>query len=279
MEKLLKISINRFSESDEFEEFFNDGELDVEGIVAKYSGEAETNEEESIEEGISEETELDEGEEEVSVQETEDSPMEQEKEKPEKRTPDQAFAEMRRQVEKYEPLAKWVEQLAIQQGFSNPKELIDAFEKQRLAREAEEKGVPVDVYERLNRLEQENKAKEEALIAERFNNEVETTKEKYKLTDEQINEVFRFMGQNHYISEQGHPLIPFEHAYVLANKDNLIQQAEERGRQSYLEEKRKQQQQATPSVETHSNDKQNEDELDYSKEAIFETLKKHDIYF
>lgn len=284
MLKLLEVNIKQFNDEPNFVD--EHGGLDVEGIINAYNNqdqsddfENNSDENEEIETTETEtETEIEsnpEGEEQQELGD-EGEPEPEPEPEPEKRTPDQAFAEMRRKLEATEPIAQWVQQLAEQQGFKDPQELIDAYEQQRLAREAEEKGIPVDVYQRLAKLEEENRLKDEAMFAERFNREVETTKDKYNLSDEQINEVFQFMGQNGYIDEKGRTSIAFEDAYILANRDTLIQQAEERGRQAYLEEKRKKQTQATPVVGTHAKDK-NGDDLDYSTEGIFKTFEEHGI--
>src|SRR5699024_1944385 len=168
----------------------------------------------------------------------------------EKRTPDQAFAEMRRRAEQSEPLAKWVSDLAAKQGFEDPQQLIDAFEQQRLAKEAEAKGVPVDVYQRLHQLEKENKEKDEQAFSQKFNHEVEQAKQKYDLDDNQLNEVFRFMGQRGFIDENGKTTLPFEDAYILANKDNMIENAKEQAKQDYLEQLKQKQSAATPHAGT-----------------------------
>lgn len=284
MLKLLEVNIKQFNDEPNFVD--EHGGLDVEGIINAYNNqdqsddfENNSDENEEIETTETEtETEIEsnpEGEEQQELGD-EGEPEPEPEPKPDKRTPDQAFAEMRRKLEATEPIAQWVQQLAEQQGFKDPQELIDAYEQQRLAREAEEKGIPVDVYQRLAKLEEENRLKDEAMFAERFNREVETTKDKYNLSDEQINEVFQFMGQNGYIDEKGRTSIAFEDAYILANRDTLIQQAEERGRQAYLEEKRKKQTQATPVVGTHAKDKDGDD-LDYSTESIFKTFEEHGI--
>lgn len=272
METLFRINIRQFDE--ESPSFITEsGDLDVESILNTYQQEQEQEQvpEDEVEdevEVVDEEQET--VEEEIEPEETDDLPKNQ---GDEKRTADQAFAEMRRKVEANEPLAQWVQDLAIQQGFQDPKELIEAYEQQRLAKEAEAEGVPVDVYQRLHQLEQENKLKTEETKNIQFNHEVEQTKSKYNLSDEQLSEVFKFMGQRGYDAGD----IPFEDAYVLANRDTLIKDAEERGRQAYLEEQQQKQQQATPIIGTNANDKQGTDELDMSKESIFNTFKEMGI--
>ena len=280
MLNLLKVNIRQFNEEEEdFSKYLSDdGGLDVESLINDYSPTEETEPEEPEEvEGdpsVSESTTGDtEPEEEQGEDHTEETTEEDETEK---RTPDQAFAEMRRQVEQNEPLAKWVRDLAAQQGFQDPQELIDAFQEQKLAKEAEAQGVPVDVYKRLHDLEQQNRQKDEEVFATKFNQEVDATKHKHNLDDAQINDVLKYMGQNGYISQDGKTKISFEDAYILANKDSMIQQAEERGRNSYLKTKKKQQQESTPNVGTHAQDKDSTG-LDYSEDAILKHLESLDI--
>ena len=197
--------------------------------------------------------------------------------KPTKKTPDAAFAELRRRAEANEKLANWVAELAKKQGFSDPEQLIEAFNRQQLAKEAQEKGVPVDVYERLQKLEEENRMKDEQMFRERFNMEVAAAKEKYNLTDDQITDTFRFMAQRGYIDENGRAIIPFEDAYTLANKDTFITQAKEQAKQEYLKELEQKQKQTAPDPKTGAADANHGDDIDLSTEAIFATLEQHGI--
>jgi len=282
MNRLLSVNIRQFEIDEDFSSFIVDGEVDTAGIIERYGSENEDNSLDSDNSDDSSNTETNENSEELddsldNENETEDeneteTENENETEK-QKRTPDEAFAEMRRQLEANEPLAKWVQDLATQQGFKDPQELITEYEKQQIAREAEEKGVPVDVYQRLHYLEQENKTQRDKAIESQFNAEVVATKSKHNLSEEQLTKVFDFMNEHGY----GAGSIPFEHAYMLANSETLIKDAEERGRQQYLEEKQKLQKQATPNIKTHAKDTSGQNELDMSTEAIFAKLDEFDI--
>lgn len=292
IEKFLPVNIRQFEEQEpvnetpeeDFSKYIKGDSLDVEGLIRDFAEDTSPSNAPKIEDeqepNVEEPEQPEEPEnpnDETSEPEEVTENQEPTEQKPQKRTPDQAFAEMRRRVEQYEPLAKWVEELAKRQGFQSPQQLIDEFNKQQLAKEAQEKGVPVDIYERLQRLEQENKQKDEMMFQERFNAEVEATRQKHKLTDEQITETLQFMAQRGYVDENGRPFISFEDAYMLANKDTLIKQAEERAKQELLEEKQRKQQQANPDVGTHASDKQGTSDLDYSSEGIFKTLEKYGI--
>lgn len=272
MQDLLEINIRQFEDED-FSSFMDGDNLDIDSLADSYNS---ANDDESHQENTGEEEPTPDEQEETEP-EPEEQPGEPEVTDPEptpKQTPDQAFAELRRRAEANESYAKWVSDLASQQGFQDPQELINAYEEQRLAQEAQAQGVPEDVYKRLHELEQQNKAKDEQLFADKFNNEVESTKNKYNLTDEQITEVFRYMGQNGYINENNQNTISFEDAYTLANRETLIQEAEERGRQAYLEEKQQKQRQATPMVGSHAKDQAGGNDIDYSAEGVFNTLEK-----
>lgn len=276
MKQLLHVNIRQFDEEEpktieeeeeDFSKYISDtGELDIDNLISDYRETEKIEETEETE--PEEETEITEETDPEPSEEVEGDPKSTEVQDTEnqKNTPDQAFAEMRRKAEQNEPLAKWVHDLATQQGFSDPKELMNAYEEQRIAKEAEAKGVPVDVYQRLNQLEQENKEATDQVKSTQFNQEVESTKQKYSLDDQQVTEVFQYMGKQGYDAGD----LPFEDVYVLANRESLIKDAEERGRQSYLEEKKKQQTQATPKVGSHAKDvTTTNSDLDMSKEGIF----------
>lgn len=280
----LSVNLGQFGDEDDDEDFSkyisDEGDLDVDSIINDYQ-ETSSNEEENHQES-EESEETSSNEEEENKEETSSNEEKPEEEKPEeedsKNTPDQAFAEMRRKNEENEPLAKWVKEIAEKQGFSEPSELINAFEQKKLEEEAKEKGVPPDVYKRLSELEKENQQKDETMYKDRFNSEVEKSKEKHDLSDDQITEVFRFMGQRGYIDDKSQATIPFEDAYILANKDNMLEKAKQDAQQEYLTKKQKKQNQATPNVGTNKEDKTgNTDELDYSTEGIFKTLEKMGI--
>lgn len=276
MSEFLRVNIRQFEGEDDFSQYVVNGEIDIERLTNDFSSQQQDNEIPEDEPETPTEPEMTEPE---TPSEPEDEPETPEgtepetPQEPQKNTPDQAFAQMRRQVEQYEPIAKWVQDLAVQQGFSDPQELINAFQQRQLEKEAEQAGVPVDVYQRLHQLETENKQKTEQMQAAQFNAEVDQVKAKYNLNDDQLTAVFQFMGQRGYDAGS----IPFEDAYVLANRETLVQQAEDRGRQSYLEEKRKKQVAATPPAGTGAADGNKDTGLDYSSEGILNTFAKMGI--
>lgn len=280
-------------EDEDFSKYISsDGNLDIDSLVTDYSNNETDHEkhQENTGETTGDESETDNSEKgEGGPTSHEDDPAGDETQEPEthvnkdeqgeseKRTPDAAFAEMRRRAEQNEKFANWVQDLAKKQGFSDPEQLIEAFNRQQLAKEAEAKGVPVDVYERLHQLEQENRQKDELMFQERFNQEVADTQKKYNLSDEQINDTFKFMAQRGFIDENGRTNIPFEDAYTLANKDTFIEQAKEQAKQEYLKGLEKKQKGAAPNPKTAATDANNGDDIDLSTENIFATLDKLDI--
>ena len=190
MDAELEVNTPETQEEDFSKHLTEDGGLDVESLVEDYKDigaeeEITPNGEEKRQEDTETETVPDNSEKgEGGPASTEEEPEAQLNQDPEeeteKRTPDAAFAEMRRRAEQNESLANWVQELATKQGFQDPQQLIEEFNKQQLAKEAQEKGVPLDVYERLQQLELENKTKDDRLFEERFNAEVAETKEKTK---------------------------------------------------------------------------------------------------
>lgn len=273
------VNIGQFNEPSYISE---DGTLDIDQIMSDYEASQQQETDDQVLEQEPEQ-DLDEGQEELDPEDIVPSgeeeqqiltTQEQDQEKNQKRTPDQAFAEMRRKIEQYEPLAQWVQDLAVQQGYQDPTELMKAYEDYKMEQEAKSQGIPVDVYKRLHELETENKRAKEEALATKFNSEVEKTIQKYNLNDDQLQQVFEYMARNGYNAGD----IPFEDAYILANKDRLIQEAEERGKQKYLESLQKKQKQATPNIKGSPTDTPKGDtDLDYSKEGIFKMFKELDI--
>lgn len=259
-------------------DYFTDGEFDVErfreDFEKQYSSSDEPDETEEPEE---EPEETPEGEPEGDNGQTgddnpEDSNVPEGKEaetEPELEVDkqNQAFARMRNELKQEKQLADFVRNLAEQQGLK-PEELMQAYEQRKLEAEAKEKGVPVDVLQRLNQLEREATEAKQAQIAERFNAEVALTKQKYNLDDTQLQGVFDYMAQNGYVGENNTPLINFEDAYILANKDNLIDQAKEQGRQEYLKQKKQKQQTAATNTGASAGGNDNIDPSSFTPDDI-----------
>lgn len=218
------------------------------------------------------EVEMDAETEEEEPEDEGDSEPKEEEEKPKFENEDQnrAFADMRRQLEESKKHTEFLQKLAEQNGMK-PDELMEAFEKRKLEKEAQEKGVPVDMLQRLNKLEEENQQIRKDSWAKEFDSQVNDTIKKYELSEEDLNKVFRYMGENGIDPER--TPIKFEDAYFLANKDTIIKTEREKARQTYLEDKKKRQE--TSAVPSGTSDSPNTDEI--TDDYVDEMLKKFDI--
>lgn len=293
--QLLGVNVRQFDDEqdepqEDFSKYLDGGGLDVESLINDYKQpeEEEPSEEEPEdnspqEQGQeNEEPSQEEPSEEEPSSENEEEPNEEpsneQEEKPEdKRTPDQAFAELRRKAEQNESYAKWVNDLAQQQGFEDAEQLMEAVNRKKLEQEAQKQGVPVEFYERVQKLEEENRQIKDQEYATNFNAEVNDVKQKHDLGEADIQKVFQFLGEQGYVDHNGRTSIPFEDAYFLANKDTILETTKEKARQEYLEQKEKQQQSATPNIQQQPSDNPRNEQTDYSKEDVFGYLEKHGI--
>lgn len=183
----------------------------------------------------------------------------------------QAFANLRKQAEENKKFADFVQKIADSNGIK-PEDVLARYEEQQLEKQAEQKGVPVDVLKRLNALEEENNQIKNQSKIEQFDNQVRSTIEKHELKDEDVRNVFQYMADNGYAKENDLPSISFEDAYFLANRDTIIQKQVEASRQKELEEKQKRQKSsALPS----GNSVSQTDEI--TDEYVDEMLAKFDI--
>lgn len=156
---------------------------------------------------------------------------------------DAAFAEMRRERDRLAAEAAFIRKFAEDNGMT-VEELQAQYENQRLEKEAEAKGVPVEVMKRLNSLEQEtSQAKAEAQAA-RFNAEVQATLTKYSGTQDDFNNVIQYVQQNGMTESLRNGTVSFEAAYKLANMDTMIEKAKRDAVQSDLATRKKRQQEA-----------------------------------
>lgn len=247
----------------------NENEFDLEQFQAEFEQEWEEQEQETTQdetEEVIEETEITDeevvgDEEEV---EPEDSSSDEEPETihdPDADKRNRAFADMRRQLEETKKYEAFLKNLAEQSG-TTPEELMNRYEERKIEQEAKDKGVPVDVYKRLSELEQRDVEREQQILAERFNSEVERVIEKENLTEEDVENVFKHMAQEGLIVD-GRPAIPFEQAYKLANLETIVEKSKKEAVQDNLEQKRKRQQSSAipsgASVTPTSNELSDED--------------------
>lgn len=155
-----------------------------------------------------------------------------------------AFAEMRRKLREAEKAQKFLEKIAQDSGVTLD-QLMEIYEQRRIEQEAQKTGVPVDVYRRLQALEEENRQIKKQSQLDRFFSQVDTVKQKYGLDNEAIDRTFQYIGSKGLFDPDTKvPIIDFEDAYFLANRDDLIKKKAEEARQQMLAEKKRRQQQA-----------------------------------
>lgn len=225
-------------------QFFADAfdEIDIDAIDEHILGE-EQNEE------IVEEVETDEVDSEI----TEDAEIEEEIEQQDDDSVapdlsnddgrDAAFAEMRRERDRLAAESAFIRKFAEDNGMS-VEELQKQYEEQRLQKEAEAKGVPVEVMKRLTSLEQETEQAKAEAHAARFNADVQATLTKYSGTQDDFNNVIQYVQQNGMTDSLRNGTVSFEAAYKLANMDTMIEKAKRDAVQSDLATRKKRQQEA-----------------------------------
>lgn len=169
--------------------------------------------------------------------------QEQEQEQPRKNSADAAFAQLRRERDEFARVAKWVSDLAAQSGMT-VEQLMERYEQQRLQKEAEAKGVPVEVLQKLQTLENENKTIRDQMNAERFNQQVNATLQKYNGNAENFEKTLQYAMENGLVEALKTGAITFEAAYKLAHMDTLIEEAKQQAIQENLSMQRKRQQEA-----------------------------------
>lgn len=280
VKKKLEVNINQFNEDEDFD--LESFQKDFEENWNEETPEEETEETEEVEETV-EETEqetVDEEVETVENEQSEETDEEGSEDLPEGDTSkqNQAFAKMRNQLKEEQALAGFVRNLADQQGVS-PEELMQAYEQRKLEAQAEQEGVPVDVLKRINQLEEENRQTKQQAFSQKLDQEVNSTIQKYGLKQDQIDSVFSFMVNNGYVNEDQTTNISFEDAYILSNKDNLINQAKEEGRQQYLKEKKNKQQSAAPNTGNSGGNTSSTNKTDFSEDDIMKEFAKMGIDF
>lgn len=226
-------------------QFFNDEEetFDLEAFQQEFEAEwNETDHETDVPEEDTTEVEQEEQSEETEQEDEEQGEPEEQTDvdpnDPEEDKRNRAFADLRRQAQENEKYAKFVQQIADQNGLK-PEDVMQRFEEQRLAKEAEEQNVPVDVLKRLNELETQNQQLSESRLAERFDSQVNSVRDKYQASDQELQETFKYMADNGLDPRQSN--VSFEAAYKMAHMDSIIEKQVQASRQKDLEEKQKRQ--------------------------------------
>lgn len=172
------------------------------------------------------------------VEETPATQEEPEVKAPQSSKTNEAFKQMRQDMEAYkaqaqanESYANVIKEIAKANGIT-PEELIKNYNDRKAEKEAEKQGIPVEVYTKLQALEQEVQVLRNKPIEERFNSQMNSLIEKYKLEEDAIRD---FYTQAH---ENGFDLTKvkdIEKVYNFLNVDKVINQKE----QERLEQKEK----------------------------------------
>ena len=163
-----------------------------------------------------------------------------------------AFAELRRQKEAAEAQARVLEQVAAQYNMT-PEQFQAAWKQQQDEARAKQQGIPVDVLRRMESMESQLNEQKGSAAKDKFWNEVDTVKAKYDLTNDDINKIFNYIGEQGLVNlETKLPSVGFEFAYKAANFDNVLARRETEAKQKDLAAKKKRQTNA-PKGHTNSN--------------------------
>jgi hypothetical protein len=171
----------------------------------------------------------------------------------------EAFKKLREEKEKLEQSDKFLADLASQYGLTK-EELVDKFKNDRVKKEAEKQGIPIEQFKRMQQLEQEVQTIKQRYSQETFNYEAERLVQKYNIPANQVDGLFQQIGALG-IDVLNNPKL-LEVAYKALNYDVALQ----KGRQAQLEEtKKRRETTASPSlgtkgtnVDTSSTDMDNE---------------------
>lgn len=222
-------------------QMFADGEdeiMDFESELAAFEAEweEESTEPENPEVEETEETPEDSVDSEESTEEETETPNPND---PDQHRRNQAFADMRKQLEETSKYAEFIKRLA-EQGGTTPDELLARFEERQLAAEAQKQNIPVEFLKESKETAQRLGQLEERMRAERLESQIDTTVNKYGLGEDSVRETFRYM-LDAGIDPRTQDNVDFEKFYRAANLDSIIQKEVENARQKDLEDKRNRQ--------------------------------------
>lgn len=154
------------------------------------------------------------------------------------------FAAMRRERDEALAQSAFLQQIADQNGLTVD-ELKQRYADARLEEQSEEQGVPVEVLQRLQSLEQENSTMKQQSFSARFNSEVEATIEKYKVNETDLEATFAYAQQNGLTDSLKAGTTNFEAVHKMAHMDALIEKQVQAALQGSLTEKKKRQKEAS----------------------------------
>lgn len=162
---------------------------------------------------------------------------------PEEQKRNQAFAQLRRERDEAKKFQSFLEQLAEQNGMT-VEQVMQNYQNAQLQKEADAKGVPVDLLQRMKALEEENEIIKGQTFAEKFNANVEQTIQKYGATEDEVDATFQYIQQKGLVDavKQGH--FSFEELHKLAHLDTLVEKKSTEAVQKNLSNKKKRQKEA-----------------------------------
>lgn len=177
----------------------------------------------------------------VTTEDVDETPVIQEE--PEVKTPqssktNEAFKQMRQEMEAYKAQAQQnasfanvIKEIAEANGIT-PEELINNYNDRKATQEAEKQGIPVEVYKKLNALEQEVQMLRAKPIEEKFNLQMNSLIEKYKLEEDAVKDFYLQAHENGFDLTK---VKDIEKVYNFLNVDKVINKKE----QERLEQKEK----------------------------------------
>lgn len=232
-------------------------EFDLDSIVADFDENYDFDGQDQDQDELEQDEELDEldnqdqddletDEEDESEQDEEDLEEEEEEEENTSTSKDskqnRAFAELRRKAQENEQAAQFLMKLAEQANVT-PEEIIRRFEQKALEQQAQQQGVPVEVMQRIQALEQENVQVKSTLVGEKLDSQIKSVREKYKASDDEIKATFQEMFENG-VDPRLNPNVNFEKFYRAANFEKILESKVKEAKQSSLEKKKKRQEEA-----------------------------------
>jgi len=144
----------------------------------------------------------------------------------------EAFKKLREEKEKLVESDKFLSELAASYGMSKD-EMIAKIKQDQIAKQAKEKGVPVEQFQKMQQLEQEVATIKQRYLTETFNIEAERLVNKYNISPAEVQKVFEQIGATG-LDVLNNPKL-LEVAYKAINYDVALQ----KGRQKQLEETKK----------------------------------------
>lgn len=154
-----------------------------------------------------------------------------------------AFAQIRRERDEAKKLADFLQRIADENGTSVD-DMMKNYEQARLQEQAEQQNVPVEVLQRLQQLENENKEIKNQSFTQRFNNEVTQTMEKYKADIKDIEATMAYAAQNGLVESLQTGAVSFDAVHRMAHLDTIIEKQVQNALQENLTQKKKRQQEA-----------------------------------